>query len=733
MLYLFANLDEIFPSTNPEFRKPFLDRPYWGDDELRDTYAKYCANNDARYCSSLAYLAEKHEGGKAALDLYQKACRLGDKYGCDRAKDVSWWATRTDPYKDVRIRTLSNGVRVFSLQKPDAKDFMAAIQIDAGFSSEKIADIGVAHLTEHLMFRQEQFDGKVGRLHAAESRGSRMNGATMDSSTLYYIQSPDVTSTWSTQLLVSMFDKPKFVEHAVEKAKDEIVLERQLRFPWVSQIIRQLFWFSRVTRLQKSDFGTPIIDRSLDIETTTTAKLHAADVSRFFKSHYTGDNTAVFLVGNYDAKEIDPMIDKVMSKLHSNGDRPLALQTVHPKKQPSYALEYGNSWYSPRIIMGTKFWNAKAEDVVALDVYAEYVASRLMFELREKGANTYTASGRTSFNPYGMSYIDLEVKPGDLFRNTYLLRNAMAKEANAGELKDWQIQEAIWLYHHHYRPGNADIGQQLSILQKQSFFQRAFGANTSPFQVLNHLKTQDVRRVLKKHYGSNQSYLTITNPYGGPHFLGALITVSFLLPIAFVVYRRKRLPPLDAELRQVYAIADPILSKMARFLFALQVYNIFSIAEALFSKSIPGWKIDLFLFCLVEMSVSLIKFGGFAAFALWLFVGRVKECRVSKNNVINMMGWGLRRDIPLQDIVGLETTSVWKILASGKDTTVAVSAILRFNAFGPGLLVHCSKSRNFFVAGRGARTIAATIEDQKKEAKPKVETNSIEPSTLKVA
>lgn len=277
--------------------------------------------------------------------------------------------------KRVSVRTLDNGLTVLVLERPEAPVFSFFTFVDVGGAQEVPGITGLAHMFEHMAFKGTHTIGttdwaaeqkaleRVEETYAAYDRARRapkpdadrvaalekewqeamaaanefvvpnefskivdqtggvgMNAGTGSDSTVYFYSMP------SNRLeLWAYLESERFVEPVMRefyKERDVVMEERRMRTE--SNPIGRLIEQFLVTAFTAHPYGQPVVGWPSDLRTFS-----ATDAEEFYRTYYVPSNMTIAVVGDVEADEAFPIVEKYFGRL-PKGDAPPTLRTMEP-------------------------------------------------------------------------------------------------------------------------------------------------------------------------------------------------------------------------------------------------------------------------------------------------------------------------------------------------------------------------------------------------------------------
>ncbi len=204
--------------------------------------------------------------------------------------------------------TLPNGLQVVLLPDTRVPVVTHSLWYHVGALDEQPGKTGLAHMTEHLMFKgTKRFPGGIME-KLVQRRGGIMNAFTSYDFTAYFQKVPltalpemmDLESDRVNNLILA--DNEFASERKVVAEERKLTTEADPSDRFFEQVLRKHY--------SKTPYGHPIIGWAEDINGYTKA-----DAMTWYKTHYAANNAALVMVGDVQKAAIMPLIEKTYAAL----------------------------------------------------------------------------------------------------------------------------------------------------------------------------------------------------------------------------------------------------------------------------------------------------------------------------------------------------------------------------------------------------------------------------------
>jgi predicted Zn-dependent peptidase len=123
------------------------------------------------------------------------------------------------------VTTLPNGIKVATLEKPQAESVQVSIHVRVGSRNEPEAVNGASHFIEHMLFKGTQKRSAKAISHAIEGQGGIINAFTDKDNTCYYAKVPYDKAFSALEVLGDLFYNATFDEKELNRERQVIAEE----------------------------------------------------------------------------------------------------------------------------------------------------------------------------------------------------------------------------------------------------------------------------------------------------------------------------------------------------------------------------------------------------------------------------------------------------------------------------------------------------------------------------
>lgn len=269
--------------------------------------------------------------------------------------------------EDVKIDYLKNGLKVITIE--DHKDPVISFQVwyGVGAINELTGKTGLAHLTEHMMFKgtKKYAKGEVSRTVARH--GGKENAFTNQDYTAYFQNfskekleiSLDLESDRMANLVINA------EEFLLER--DVVMEERRQRTDDAptSSVVEEMY----AAAFKVHPYRNPVIGWMTDLE-----NLSREDLVSWYKTYYQPNNATIIVAGDITRDELLPKIKNYFGSI-PKGPEPPAMNIVEPEQKGERRVWVKREAQLPFVFAGYKVPSIGDPDEYALEMLANILSS----------------------------------------------------------------------------------------------------------------------------------------------------------------------------------------------------------------------------------------------------------------------------------------------------------------------------------------------------------------------
>ncbi|WP_028581987.1 M16 family metallopeptidase [Desulfogranum japonicum] len=310
---------------------------------------------------------------------------------------------------------LNNGIRIISKQMPSVRSFSIGFLFDASPAHEATEKNGVAHLTEHLMFKgtRNRQGEEIARL--MDSTGGSMGGFTTRDYTCYSATVLDDYRTYVIDVMGDMFINSLYEEESVAREKDSIGYE-------LAEAADRPDILAHENLKEHIWLGHPL-GRSIGGRIADVKRLTRQDVKDFAENCYAGNRLIIAAAGNLQHSDLVENINDVMWSMKA-GDRGFTVPAP-PVFRPGGVVAHqnvGQTYFSIGVHAAPYADRYRYHIHLLTTIFGGGVSSRLFYQLRQRLGLVYDVGAEyQAYRDDGLIVIEGATTPELLERVVFLI------------------------------------------------------------------------------------------------------------------------------------------------------------------------------------------------------------------------------------------------------------------------------------------------------------------------
>ena len=421
---------------------------------------------------------------------------------------------------EFRKDTLKNGIRLITVPMPNLQSVTAMIGVGVGSRNEEARVQGLAHFTEHMMFK-----GTARRPTALQiateldSLGARSNASTSKEVTDYYAQAagknfPKIMDILGDILLNSKFD-PKEIDKERGVILEELKMYRDDPKDWVSILSDRLTY-------GEHPLGWDIVGTE-----SSLGAISREDFLEYRDHWYRSENIVVAVAGKIVEKEVISQVRELLSKLPKESiSKPLPFQAQ--QTHPEILVEERKVDQTNFILSARAYprGHRNFEKVRILTIILGVgMSSRLFTEVREKRGLAYRISaGRGEYSDAGEIAVTGGVNNKRFEEALKVVIQELGKLkddlVSAGELqKAKEILRGNIVLRLETTPGTCDW------FLEQELLERKIETPEEKLKKIDAVTAEDVRDVARELFVSEGLNLALIGPFPNPEKFRPLLKI----------------------------------------------------------------------------------------------------------------------------------------------------------------------------------------------------------------
>ena len=219
----------------------------------------------------------------------------------------------------LRMTTLKNGLRVITDTVTDVHSVALGVWVGVGTRDEDMKNNGVAHMTEHMLFKGTKKRSALQIAEVIEDVGGNVNAYTSREITSYHIHLMKDDLPLALDVLADMYQNSTLPQEEIERERDVILQEIGMCNDTPDDLVFDNYY---ETAYPGQALGAPILGRA-DIISRMTGKAISTHISNF----YTPARTVISAAGNVKHDEFVKRVEELFTHLpdDTNKARPAAI------------------------------------------------------------------------------------------------------------------------------------------------------------------------------------------------------------------------------------------------------------------------------------------------------------------------------------------------------------------------------------------------------------------------
>lgn len=278
-------------------------------------------------------------------------------------------------------KTLDNGLRLV-VDSVDTVDTVAlGIWVGVGTRFENPVHNGIAHMTEHMMFKGTDSRNAIDISKEIENVGGHMNAYTGREVTGYFVHMLKEHVDIGMDIISDMVKNATIPEGEIEREKQVIIQEIGMSLDTPDDYIFDLY---HMRAYPEQSLGNPILGNAEIVSSITRE-----DIKDYINRYYNSGNIVVSFSGNIDLSQAEDLVGKYLSDIN-NGERAVYL----PAKYQGGENRHEKSLEQAHIIIGFEGFARTSRESLITSIMASILgggmSSRLFQEVREKRGLAYS-------------------------------------------------------------------------------------------------------------------------------------------------------------------------------------------------------------------------------------------------------------------------------------------------------------------------------------------------------
>lgn len=195
----------------------------------------------------------------------------------------------------IQTTTLENGLRVVTDTVPSMHSVALGIWVGVGTRHENLAQNGVAHMVEHMLFKGTKKRNAFEIAEELENVGASVNAYTSREITSYHVHLLSQDTQLGLDVMADMYLNSTLPPEEIERERGVILQEIGMSNDTPDDLVFDIY---SETAYPKQSLGAPILGRAHNIEA-----MSQQDLQGYIDEFYKPSNTVISAAGGVDHDE----------------------------------------------------------------------------------------------------------------------------------------------------------------------------------------------------------------------------------------------------------------------------------------------------------------------------------------------------------------------------------------------------------------------------------------------
>jgi predicted Zn-dependent peptidase len=405
-----------------------------------------------------------------------------------------------------KISNLNNGLKVAFLNIANSPVSHCALMINAGSRDDFKNCHGIAHLTEHLLFKGTSKRNAFQILNRLDAVGGELNAYTSKEETCIHASFLNVHTERAIELLADIAFNSTFPEKEIKKEKT--VISDEIR-SYLDNPAENIFDDFEELLFRNHALGHNILGTQESL-----AHIQRTDIIKFTNSAFQPQNMVFTFIGNLKESKFFAYIDKYFA-FQKNSSSELEKRVPFKNYKP-FNIKREIDSHAVHMIIGNKAYPIKHKYRIALVLLTNMLGgpamnAKLSLALREKHGISYQVDANyTAFSDSGIFTIytateqkQIEKCKEIIFKELHKLRNSKISITLLNQAKT-QLKGQLSLAHENRSGMSIGFAKSLLMLNKIESIENIFSqidkvTNIQLLEIANEVFDKDKLSILEYH------------------------------------------------------------------------------------------------------------------------------------------------------------------------------------------------------------------------------------------
>lgn len=263
--------------------------------------------------------------------------------------------------------SLSNGLRILTLEKHDLPMVSFQVWYKVGSRNERPGVTGISHLLEHMMFKGTDRIGPEEFSRVIQAYGGRANAFTSEDYTAYYENIARGYLPVAVEMEADRMANLAFDPGIFEPERQVVKEERRLRENSPSG---RLFEELESAAYTVHPYSWPVLGWFSDIDAVTID-----DLRHYYWSYYSPDNATCVIVGDIRRAEAVAIVGRFFGVIPRSSAPSPRVTTVEPVQLSERRVKYFKQANTPLVAVAYHSCRIGDQDQYSLDVLANILTA----------------------------------------------------------------------------------------------------------------------------------------------------------------------------------------------------------------------------------------------------------------------------------------------------------------------------------------------------------------------
>jgi predicted Zn-dependent peptidase len=408
----------------------------------------------------------------------------------------------------IERATLPNGLRIVTEAMPYVRSVSLVVWIGSGSRIERLAENGISHFIEHMVFKGTQHRSAEDIARSVDSVGGGLDAFTSKELVSFNTKVMDEHLPLAFDILADLALNPLFREEDIEKEKSVILEEIKMEADQPEFVLHETF----ISNFWKGHgLGRPILGTK-----ETVKKFSREMLFDYYNRVYSPKNILITAAGNL---EHDDIVRLVRSHFADMPDRGSAPADSLPKPHASIVLKKKESLEQVHIAMGVPSYPLAHEMRFPLyvlnSVLGGGMSSRLFQNIREKQGLAYAVyselnlfSDTGCFTVYAGTAVETaEQVVHSVMHELRALKNDLIGEDELRRAKD-HLKGSLML-------SLESTSSRMSNLARQELYFNRFMSLDEMLESIEAVTREEVQRIACEFFTTENVALAMLGRLGG--------------------------------------------------------------------------------------------------------------------------------------------------------------------------------------------------------------------------